>query len=226
LIGKSKRASKTTAAALRAITGTLALDQQPVTISREFAYQALFSAWKVEYFVEMGNDYCEVAERFDLTCYKGKGNLKDIKGLNRPAVLKIKTLSGKLFYLTIIGINGRNVDVVIDGKVSSVTAKELDALWRRGEFIVLWRAPPGYRGAIRPGSRGPDVLWLSNQVSLIVGRDLSSDTKLKYSRSLVDDVKAFQSAQDITADGIAGSQTLIRLNSEVFEDVPLLVSDS
>ncbi|MFV2058193.1 MAG: peptidoglycan-binding protein, partial [Thiohalomonadales bacterium] len=210
----------------RTLTGTLSMDQQPAAISKEFAYNALFAAWDIGYYVDMGKDYCEVAERFDLMCYKNRGTLKDIKSLNRPAVLQVKTLTGKLFYLTVVGISGNTIQVMLDGKINTFTTKELDVLWRRGEFIVLWRAPPGYSGAISPGKSGPDVLWLSNQVSVIVGRDLSSNTNLKYKGALVEDIKAFQAAQGLVDDGIAGSKTLIHLNSEVFDDVPLLMRDS
>lgn len=207
------------------ITGTLNGSMQPSDISQQAAFNVLFSAWKVEYDSGMGTDYCDVAHTFGLTCMKKRGNLKELKEINLPVVLQLESHNGVMYYTTVVGIQGEVVDAYINGKREPLAKKDLENLWR-GDFTLFWRAPPGYRGPIIPGSRGPDVLWLSNQVALIVGRPLSKNENMEYGESLAEDVKAFQSAHGLTADGIAGWQTLIQLNREVFEDTPFLIQDS
>jgi general secretion pathway protein A len=166
-----------------------------------------------------------VAETFGLKCLEQSGGLASLRNTNRPAVLKLKTLGDKAFYITVTGVGDESIAAEINGKREVIPVAELNSLWQ-GEFTIFWRAPPNYKGPIVPGSRGPDVLWLANQVALIVGRKLSKDENREYDTSLTEDVKAFQSAQGLTADGIAGSLTLIHLNSEVFEDTPMLSSGS
>ncbi len=75
---------------------------------------------------------------------------------------------------------------------------------------------------IRLGSNGPDVQWLASQLAAVSGREMSSGTMVSYDASLIRQVKAFQMQEGLETDGIAGVQTLIRLNSVLQKDVPRL----
>jgi len=206
------------------VTGTLVDTTNSSDMSMQAAYTALFRSWGVTYDPGMGHDYCDIARTYGLRCMDKNANFEELKSLNRPAVLNLKSHNGDMFYLTMVRVRGNMVDAYINGKLEQISEKELISMWR-GNFTLFWRAPPSYHGPITPGSRGPDVLWLSNQVALIVGRELSKDNNMEYNEYLVEDVKAFQAANGLTADGIVGSNTLIRLNTQVFEDTPVLKQD-
>ena len=203
------------------VTGTLNDSANSSEMSMQAAFMALFRSWGVNYDPSMGHDYCDIARTYGLRCMEKSAKFEDLKALNRPAVLNLKSHNGDMYYLTMVRVRGNMVDAYINGKLEQIAEKELSAMWH-GNFTLFWRAPPSYHGPITPGSRGPDVLWLSNQVALIVGRELSKNNNMEYNDYLVEDVKAFQSANGLTADGIVGSHTLIHLNTQVFEDTPLL----
>jgi len=203
------------------VKGTLNNSANSSDMSKQAAFLALFKSWGVNYDQSMGSDYCDIARTYGLRCMEKSADFKDLKALNRPVVLKLKSHNGDMFYLAMVRVRGNIIDAYNNGKLEQFSEKELASMWH-GNFTLFWRAPPSYHGPITPGSHGPDVLWLSNQVALIVGRELSKDNNMEYNDYLVEDVKAFQSANGLTADGIVGSHTLIHLNTQVFEDTPLL----
>jgi general secretion pathway protein A len=98
---------------------------------------------------------------------------------------------------------------------------DLQSRWF-GDFIVLWRLPPSFNGAIKLGTSGPDVQWLASQLAAISGQILTSNTMISYDTDLIRQVKSFQVREGLESDGIAGLQTLMRINSVIDEAVPRL----
>ena len=103
--------------------------------------------------------------------------------------------------------------------IETVNVEDLEARWQ-GQYQLLWRASPQGYALINPGSRGPGVTWLTK--SLVAAGAESLRVSNTYDAEVVTAVKTFQREQGLVADGIAGRQTMIRLNSVIDESVPRL----
>jgi general secretion pathway protein A len=79
----------------------------------------------------------------------------------------------------------------------------LAGLWR-GEFATLWRTPPGY-------DDGAPVDWLSARLAAAQGESAPSAPS-KFDAALRSRLNAFQVAQGLKPDGLAGPVTLMLLN--------------
>ncbi len=54
-------------------------------------------------------------------------------------------------------------------------------------------------------------MWLNQQLSLLLGENITQDDH--FDQVLLDKLRRFQRAQDLTADGIAGPRTLMVIDS-------------
>ena len=79
---------------------------------------------------------------------------------------------------------------------------ELEPLWF-GDYLILWRPPTSPSGLIRPGSRGPEVLWLRKRL----GETLPANEGDYYDAALGRSIAKFQQAHHLAADGLAGTRT-------------------
>jgi len=200
------------------------VDTQLVKNSKQSAFVALFYEWGELYNPEMGIRPCDHAIAKGLNCLFRNGNLRSLQHLNRPAVLKLLTQSGKALYVTIISLEDELAKIIVDGQNARIHVASLEKRWF-GDYTVLWRAPPHYSGTLRPGTQGPGVQWLASQLAEISGSTISSNGMVSYDASLIEQVKLFQLRQGLESDGVAGVQTLIRLNSVINKNVPRLMDD-
>ena len=92
-------------------------------------------------------------------------------------------------------------------------------VWR-GDYTTLWRTPPGQDGALRRATDGAVAAWVSAQLAAMKARGaLPADAT-----TLRQQVEAFQRAQGLEVDGIAGAMTLMLMNRVVNLDEPRLVA--
>ena len=84
----------------------------------------------------------------------------------------------------------------------------------------MWRTPPHGYTIIRPGSLGPGVTWLTE--NLLAAGVKSVQVKNVYDAEVIAAVRAFQRNYGLVADGVAGRQTLIQLNSANDKSIPRL----
>ena len=81
--------------------------------------------------------------------------------------------------------------------------------------------PSQYHRTLKKGMTGEDVRWVQNR---LVSLGYDSPTHATYDDKTISAVKAFQSQNGLSADGLAGSQTFAILNSENArraDDIPL-----
>ena len=103
--------------------------------------------------------------------------------------------------------------------IETVTVDDLEARWQ-GHYQLLWRTTPLGFTLSKPGDRGPDVTWLAK--NLLAAGIKSLRVKDVYDDDVVEAVRAFQRSRGLVADGIAGRQTLIHLNSVNDKTIPRL----
>ncbi len=192
---------------------------QPAGKSRDFAFQELFRLWGILYRPGDIDSVCGRAEADGLLCYTELGNIDLLKNLNRPAVLKLFDKKGDEYYAALSGMNEDSASLVIGSDRREVSIRDIKSYWR-GEYTLLWRPPLDFNQAIVPGMQGPVVKWLDNQLALLQGGPPRENPE--FDDELIDRVKEFQVARGLIPDGIAGTQTLIHLNSAAGSDGPQL----
>lgn len=197
------------------------LDGQTEVISKQHAYRDLFAQWNKSFAVTGAANPCDFAGTKGLGCLSKNGDLHDLKVIDRPAVLKFLNSIGNTVYATIVGIDDNRATLSVGGRRVMASLPDIESRWF-GDYTVLWQLPPDFNGVIRVGSNGPDVQWLASQLANLSGREISSNGMVSYDAGLIQQVKHFQMQEGLETDGIAGAQTLIRLNSVLQKDVPRL----
>lgn len=188
-------------------------------VVREAAYGALFEAWGLPY-REPGGEACLQAQSRGLECAEGVGSISELRAINRPAVLTFFDEKGS-YYGTLLALSEGDASVALGKETRRVPIGEIERRWR-GEYLLLWRPPSGYSGGVKPGSRGPVVGWLARQLALAEGRPAPSSRERVYDGDMVNQVKRFQTAAGLTADGLAGPKTIMRLTAAAAGGEPSL----
>ncbi|WP_168204118.1 AAA family ATPase [Aliikangiella coralliicola] len=186
-----------------------------------WSFQQLLSLWQIEYSPVKDGDACEFAAEYGLKCNHSNGQWQQLRRLNRPALLKFSAgLQGE-FWGILKRLQGFEAIVVFGNKESKISLSELSTIWT-GEFILLWQAPEGYLGDIKFGDRGEAVYWLSQSLNWL--NQSSKNPQDIFDDKLKQQLTAYQSQRNIDADGIAGMQTILKINAEILVGIPLLES--
>jgi len=197
------------------------LDSELAADETATAYVSLFDEWHMAY-PGGGVDPCQFAQDNGLACLSKKGDLKELIGLNRPAVVVLQNRDDRLVYVTLSELD---TDTVVLKSAKQQHRIALDDLIKRwtGDYTLLWRVPPHFSGSIKPGSEGPDVDWLASQLATILGMPMIADENVRYDYKLMKKVRAFQKRAGLESDGVAGTNTLIHINTATDHTVPQLV---
>lgn len=180
--------------------------------SRDQAYTELFRLWNLPY--RSGEDPCAQAARQGLACLSRPANLGALLHLDRPAVLELTDQQGRPSAGLLVAATKNTAVLRINGRDTTLTTAQLDKLWS-GAAILLWRPPPGYNQLIRPDSQGPAAEWLAERIAQLTGKSLAGN-------DLAQAVQEYQRNEGLLADGIAGPETLIHLNTSTGQPVPHL----
>ena len=97
----------------------------------------------------------------------------------------------------------------IGGRAVSLPLGEVERAWD-GSFIALWRPPAAVPEPIGPGARGKSVLWVRQRLDALDGNPRPSRSEV-FDGELARRVQVFQREHQLTADGIIGEETLVRL---------------
>ena len=195
--------------------------EQPIEQSKELAYQALFHEWGIPYAIRETDDACVYVQGKGIRCLEKNGDMKTLNTLNRPAVLKLIDNGGREYFAAIREIKGQYAVLVVGGETRNVDMMEIENRWS-GDFLLLWRPPKDYSGAIYPGNQGPIVQWVGNQLSVINGMVNNLRPADVYHDELVNQVKKFQITEGLEPDGVVGSQTFICILNRIGSSEPLL----
>jgi general secretion pathway protein A len=142
---------------------------------------------------------CEGLARQQLPCWRASGGFAELRALGRPVLLQWRDARGGTVYLPLLGLGSSQAVVLLEGRAHRLPLATLAGLWR-GEFTTLWRSPPGYREATADPLAAPFSSWLASR--------LPGDAKQPTAAR----VAAFQVAQGLRPDGVAGPLTLMLLN--------------
>ncbi|MBV8503673.1 MAG: AAA family ATPase [Paucibacter sp.] len=140
---------------------------------------------------------CAALGEGGLRCLHSEAGLSSLRFLDRPALLRIG--SG---WVVLERLSGQEAVLRQGGQQQTVSLTRLSQAWQ-GEFMTLWRAPPEDSG--HPGRASPG--WLAQQLGKLDGSVLDPLKEVELHRRIA----AFQRAQGLPSDGIAGPVTLMQL---------------
>jgi len=82
-----------------------------------------------------------------------------------------------------------------------------------GDFLLLWRPPLAVVKSLGPGMRGAEVRWLRENLRAVQGLPEARPASDFYDEELTRLVQDFQRTHRLNADGVAGVQTQIVLDT-------------
>jgi len=189
--------------------------------SKAQAYADLFDVWSREYNAAQNGSACAFARDNGLSCLHRQGNLRSLAILNRPAVLKFYDEHNDAAYAILTYLNDNEAMLRKGDQSLTVSIDTLNRYWL-GEYTLLWQKPPYYQSAVQPGSHGPIVQWLDQQLVRLYGQDDIPTIHDTYNDELKSQIVKFQQSRGLTPDGVVGPHTFILLNSELEANLPLL----
>ena len=165
---------------------------------------------------------CAVAAGLELRCQPGKGNLDDLKLLDRPAMLRWHDDATHTGYVVLRRLDQHGATVLLAGTERHLSLAQLATHWD-GDYTTFWHAAPGWRDQVRLGDRGPDVDWLLHQLALRSGMAApAAGQPLDAAQQAL--LRNFQQQQQLQADGVAGPRTFIRLAQQGGGSEPRLLA--
>ncbi len=166
---------------------------------------------------------CQGAPKLNLRCYQGRGGLYELRLLDRPAIVALHD-GQKLGYAVLSSMDADSATLSVNGQRQKVS---LGALATRfdGEYTTLWKVPRAFRDEVHPGDTGPDVDWIAGRLAELnqLAAPRTEQPLDEPTRRLL---RAFQSKQNLKADGVAGPRTYMRLNQLSGVDEPRLLASS
>jgi len=179
----------------------------------EAALGKLFALWKLAYDPGQGRG-CEQAARQGLECLYQKGSWAQLRTLNRPAILTLTDDLGRTHQVLLTRIDEEHVSLELGGGSQRVPIVALSRYWF-GDFLLLWRPPLAVAKSLGPGMRGADVRWLRDSLQQAQGLPgVAAATRADvYDEDLTRLVQDFQRQHRLSADGVAGVQTQIVLDT-------------
>lgn len=186
----------------------------------EFAQQVLSKRWQLDYQPERDGEFCRFVNDYRLQCVKGVESWQAIEELNRPVNLQLEDNNGNVSWLTLHRVEQDNVDIETVAGRRWVSQDWLLSLWNR-QYQMIWQAPPGYSRPVRYGDRGDEVNWLAQRMAFLYSDD-SLKSRQVFDAQMEQLLTDFQSRHGLKADGIAGINTLIQLNTSTIKNIPTL----
>lgn len=186
------------------------LSDEAAARDRKQAFTALYAQWNVDYRATPDALECDYARDAGFRCLVRAGTWTVLRRLDVPAILMLKTPAGEPRYAVLTRLDDASATLAIGDRHLTVRLGDVEPFWD-GDFVALWKPPALGRTPIKPGMGGRDVVWLRQRLDEFDGRAAAPDDTLVYDDDLKRRVVAFQHAHALTADGIVGVETLLRL---------------
>jgi general secretion pathway protein A len=192
-----------------------------LVFARRAALEALLTRWARPLPPPDTEDLCGYAASQGLSCREGSGTWNNLRFYRRPTLIRLRH-AGQEGYALVVGLSAERVALGKENGTTWVAKSQVEPRWF-GEFLFLWQLPPGGTGLIGPRSPAQSVRWLRSALTRVAGKPLETAVETPWDLELKKQVRAFQTASGLQADGIAGPETLIQLNSAAgLPDIPHL----
>jgi general secretion pathway protein A len=193
----------------------LAQTATPVLLQDEGeAWRELAQAWKL---TPGGGQACDALQREQVQCFQRRLNLALIRQLDRPGIVTLDAGTSRPSYAVLTALTDTSATLRAGGTEQTVTLAALAERWQ-GDFGTLWRSPEGYDPRLASGSA---LQWLAAQLAAVKGASAPVG-KISLNAALKSELRTFQMAQGLPADGQPGPMTFMQLNRASGADEPRL----
>ncbi|MGL5407421.1 MAG: peptidoglycan-binding domain-containing protein, partial [Shewanella sp.] len=155
-------------------------------------------------------------------CYQQQGNWMSLTRLNYPAVVYLVDAHHQDFYGAVLAVDNDQLLMQLGEQQLWVERSWFNQHFS-GTFEILWQAPKFPMQEISQKSSPSQWQWLENALAKVSHR--SARRVSQFDLKLENDLKNFQRQHGLKADGIAGNQTLVRLNLYLSEQGPRLTDN-
>ena len=190
----------------------LATNVEGLLSSHSVAMSRLLAVWGIDYSRAGGAEPCQVARSDGVLCRALAGTWTDLGRYDRPAVIRLRLPTGQEGEVVLIGLGPERARIDLGDRTVDVAPELLQRYWD-GQFLLLWRPPiTGDLFIGRKASQGANA-WLRETLARASSESLDRTDPQDPEWPLKAAVIHFQQAQGLDADGIAGPDTIIRLNT-------------
>lgn len=185
---------------------------------KDQAMQQLYRVWGFETAIDEAR--CDSAIRANLGCVQTQGSLANVVKLNYPAMIHLAEEDGRELYAVLLHVEDNQADILLGSQHWKVSTEWLNKVWDQ-DYTVLWRMPDSGKTLISKRSGADDIQWLETKVSQALHQPVRNKVS-RFDAPLETKVRQFQKQEGLSADGVAGEQTLLRLSIRSREAVPRL----
>ena len=188
------------------------------------AFRRLLSLWGTA--MADDKDPCGQAAKAGMSCLEQRGSWAQVKALNRPAILTLTDDRGQKHRVVLSALDDKFATLNLGEHNERVPLDELSRDWF-GEFTVVWKPKTARARLLSLGMRGDEVRWLRRSLNALQGAASDPETGDVYDQELATAVQNFQREHRLNADGIAGLQTQVVLDTALAEPgSPLLLPNT
>ncbi len=186
------------------------------------AFRRLLSLWGSA--LSTDKNPCAQAARAGLACLTDRGSWGQLRALNRPAILDLNDDQGGIARVVVTALDDDYATLALGEKGQRVLLTEISRYWM-GDFTLVWKPKMSKPRELSLGMKGEEVRWLRRSLAAVRGAAESLDPLDVYDQSLAIAVQNFQRDHRLNADGIAGLQTQVVLDTALAEPgSPLLLA--
>ena len=171
------------------------------------ALRALAPQWAL---LLVDGDPCALAAEQEVRCFRAHGGLALLRLLARPSVLALHDAQDRPVWAVLTGLSHDEATLLVGKTPHQVPLSLLTPVWR-GDFTTFWRVPAGYSVPLSLGSRGVLVDAVGAQLAAQQGAAAPAADHA-FDAALRARVAAFQQAEGLAPDGVAGPTTLMQIN--------------
>jgi general secretion pathway protein A len=207
LASAASPASPASAASPAAVVASVA-DLAALPRDEREPWRELAAAWSVTL---PPGDPCNAAMRQSLHCYRTSGaTLALLQQFDRPGVITLVDAQGQARYARLVALDRGRATLAAGEQQWALPLEQLAGLWR-GEYATFWRAPEGYAAPLVEGASGPAVQALAAALASVRHEPVPAPNAV-FDAALRSHLAAFQLAQGLRPDGVAGPGTFMMLN--------------
>ncbi len=159
---------------------------------------------------------CAVAPRARLACQRiAGGGLPAVRQFDRPGIVALRDGRGSVRHALLVQLGADAATLQVGDQRFVLTLPALARVWG-GDFATLWRVPPAWREGADFQADPAGRAWIAERLQA-AGHGGPEPLRAR--------VLAFQLAQGLAPDGLAGPLTLMRLaraGAEATDDEPRL----
>ena len=176
--------------------------------SENYAVRTLYKLWGFDVPLEKSTE--KNASAAGLKSLHTTLSLDALQTLNHAAVVSLVHDSGRPFFATLSHLDAHTATLLIGDSAWHVDRSWLASRWG-GQVHLFWKLPPKNLTLIGPRAHTSAIQWLEDKISLYLQEP--KRTINTYDATLKKRVERMQAQFDLEQDGLAGVQTLMRVNA-------------